>query len=68
MSQESPRFRAVLDNFAPYQPGRRVSAPDGRSYKLSSNESPFGPLPSVPHVIARGRPGRQPLPGQRRAG
>ena len=52
MSQESPRFRAVLDNFAPYQPGRRVSAPDGRSYKLSSNESPFGPLPSVAQVIA----------------
>ena len=53
MSQELPRFRAVLDNFAPYQPGRRVSAPDGRSYKLSSNESPFGPLPSVAQVIAQ---------------
>ena len=53
MSQESPRFRAVLENFAPYQPGRRVSAPDGRSYKLSSNESPFGPLPSVADVIAQ---------------
>ena len=53
MSQESPRFRAVLENFAPYQPGRRVSAPDGRSYKLSSNESPFGPLPSVAQVIAQ---------------
>ena len=53
MSQDSPRFRAVLENFAPYQPGRRVSAPDGRSYKLSSNESPFGPLPSVAQVIAQ---------------
>ncbi len=53
MSQESPRFRAVLENFAPYQPGRRVSAPDGRSHKLSSNESPFGPLPSVVQVIAQ---------------
>jgi histidinol-phosphate aminotransferase len=52
VSQESPRFRAVLENFAPYQPGRRVSTPDGRSYKLSSNESPFGPLPSVAQVIA----------------
>jgi histidinol-phosphate aminotransferase len=52
VSQESPRFRAVLENFAPYQPGRRVSTPDGRSYKLSSNESPFGPLPSVAEVIA----------------
>jgi histidinol-phosphate aminotransferase len=53
VSEESPRFRAVLDSFAPYQPGRRVSGPDGRSHKLSSNESPFGPLPSVAEVIAQ---------------
>jgi histidinol-phosphate aminotransferase len=53
VSQESPRFRAVLEDFAPYQPGRQVSTPDGRSYKLSSNESPFGPLPSVAQVIAQ---------------
>jgi histidinol-phosphate aminotransferase len=53
VSQESPRFRAVLENFGPYQPGRRVFAPDGRSHKLSSNESPFGPLPSVVQVIAQ---------------
>jgi histidinol-phosphate aminotransferase len=53
VSQDSPRFRAVLENFAPYQPGRQVSTPDGRSYKLSSNESPFGPLPSVAQVIAQ---------------
>jgi histidinol-phosphate aminotransferase len=49
---ETPRFRAVLDGFAPYRPGRTRSAPDGRSFKLSSNESPFGPLPSVIDVIA----------------
>jgi histidinol-phosphate aminotransferase len=42
----------VLDQFAPYQPGRRVSGPGGRSVKLSSNESPFGPLPSVAEAIA----------------
>jgi histidinol-phosphate aminotransferase len=52
VSQESPRFRALLDEFAPYQPGRRVIGPDGRSHKLSSNETPFGPLPSVLKVIA----------------
>jgi histidinol-phosphate aminotransferase len=52
VSQESPRFRALLDEFAPYQPGRRVVGPDGRSHKLSSNETPFGPLPSVLKVIA----------------
>ena len=52
MSAGSPRFRPILDEFAPYRPGRRVAAPDGRSFKLSSNESPFGPLPSVTGVIA----------------
>jgi histidinol-phosphate aminotransferase len=52
VSAGSPRFRAILDEFAPYKPGRRVAAPDGRSFKLSSNESPFGPLPSVAKVIA----------------
>jgi histidinol-phosphate aminotransferase len=52
VSQESPRFRALLDEFDPYQPGRRVVGPDGRSHKLSSNETPFGPLPSVLEVIA----------------
>jgi histidinol-phosphate aminotransferase len=48
----SPRFRSVLDQFAPYRPGGRVVSPAGRSFKLSSNESPFGPLPSVAQVIA----------------
>lgn len=52
MNAGSPRFRRILDDFAPYRPGRRVAAPDGRSFKLSSNESPFGPLPSVTTVIA----------------
>ncbi|GAA2729803.1 histidinol-phosphate transaminase [Actinocorallia aurantiaca] len=48
----SPRFRSVLDRFQEYKPGRRVTAPDGRSFKLSSNESPYGPLPSVLDVLA----------------
>jgi histidinol-phosphate aminotransferase len=52
VSGTSPRFRPVLDQFAPYQPGRQVSGPGGRSVKLSSNESPFGPLPSVAEAIA----------------
>jgi histidinol-phosphate aminotransferase len=46
-----PRFRSVLDRFTGYVPGRAVSAPGGRSYKLSSNESPYGPLPSVLDAI-----------------
>jgi histidinol-phosphate aminotransferase len=42
----------VLDRFTAYRPGRVPTSPDGRSFKLSSNESPFGPLPSVVEVIA----------------
>jgi histidinol-phosphate aminotransferase len=49
---QTPRFRSVLDRFIAYQPGRVPTSPDGRSFKLSSNESPFGPLPSVVDVIA----------------
>lgn len=52
VSAQYPRFRPILDQFAPYQPGKTPSAPGGRTYKLSSNESPFGPLPSVLKVIA----------------
>ncbi|MFB9474863.1 histidinol-phosphate transaminase [Nonomuraea salmonea] len=49
-----PRFRQILDTMAPYTPGKAVAAPDGRSYKLSSNESPYDPLPSVVEAIAEG--------------
>src|SRR5580693_3042720 len=35
-----------------YQPGVTAQAVGGRSFKLSSNETPFGPLPSVAKVIA----------------
>ena len=52
MPASSPQFRSVLDQFAPYRPGGRVERSDGRSFKLSSNENPFGPLPSVVQVIA----------------
>jgi histidinol-phosphate aminotransferase len=52
MSAQYPRFRSILDEFVPYKPGQTPLAPDGRSHKLSSNESPFGPLPSVVNVIA----------------
>jgi histidinol-phosphate aminotransferase len=51
MSAKSPRFRPILDQFAPYQPGKPPMA-GTRSFKLSSNETPFGPLPSVLKVIA----------------
>ena len=51
MPASSPRFRSILDQFIPYKPGGRVERPDGRAFKLSSNESPYGPLPSVVQVI-----------------
>jgi histidinol-phosphate aminotransferase len=50
--QRSPRFRSVLDDYVAYRPGKVARSPEGRSYKLSSNESPYGPLPSVREVIA----------------
>jgi histidinol-phosphate aminotransferase len=52
MSDLSPRFRAVLGSFPAYKPGRVPAAVAGRAHKLSSNESPYGPLPSVAEVIA----------------
>jgi histidinol-phosphate aminotransferase len=51
VSDRSPRFRSVLNQFAPYKPGRRVANAQGQSFKLASNESPFGPLPSVAKAI-----------------
>ncbi|MEU8194309.1 histidinol-phosphate transaminase [Microbispora amethystogenes] len=48
-----PRFRSILDSMPPYKPGKAVVSPEGRSYKLSSNESPYGPLPSVVEAVAR---------------
>ena len=53
MSDLSPRFRPVLDTVPAYKPGKAPVAPDGQeAHKLSSNESPYGPLPSVLGVIA----------------
>ena len=52
MSQQSPRFRPVLDQFAGYRPGKAATSSGGRTFKLSSNESPYDPLPSVAAVIA----------------
>ncbi|GAB3459942.1 histidinol-phosphate transaminase [Streptomonospora sediminis] len=48
----SPYLRDVLGTIPGYKPGRKVAAPSGRSVKLSSNESPYGPLPSVLEAVA----------------
>ncbi|MBB6471118.1 histidinol-phosphate transaminase [Sphaerisporangium rubeum] len=47
-----PRFRGILDELPAYRPGKAVVAPDGRSFKLSSNESPYDPLPPVVEAVA----------------
>src|SRR6478735_5204175 len=42
------RLREVLSRMPDYKPGKPASAPAGiTAYKLSSNENPYGPLPSV---------------------
>ena len=42
------RLREVLAAMPDYKPGKPASAPAGvTAYKLSSNENPYGPLPSV---------------------
>lgn len=43
----------MLESIPAYKPGKKVVGPDGRSIKLSSNESPYGPLPSVREAIAK---------------
>ena len=52
MSDLTPRFRPVLGTFPAYKPGKAPVAATGQAHKLSSNESPYGPLPSVVEVIA----------------
>ncbi|MDA0564692.1 histidinol-phosphate transaminase [Streptomonospora sp. S1-112] len=48
MSEPNPPYlREVLASIPAYKPGRKVAGPHGRAVKLSSNESPYGPLPSV---------------------
>jgi len=57
MSDLSPRFRPVLDTVPAYKPGKAPVAAVGEAHKLSSNESPYGPLPSVLGVIAEAASG-----------
>jgi histidinol-phosphate aminotransferase len=53
MTDAVPVFRPVLDSVPAYKPGKVPVAVAGEAHKLSSNESPYGPLPSVTEVIAR---------------
>ena len=47
-----PRLRAALDSIPAYKAGRPPTAGADRSYKLSSNENPYPPLPSVVETVA----------------
>ncbi|MCC3652772.1 histidinol-phosphate transaminase [Streptomyces sp. S07_1.15] len=43
-----PRLRGVLESIPTYKPGKPATAGDGPvTYKLSSNENPYPPLPGV---------------------
>ncbi|MCX5078142.1 histidinol-phosphate transaminase [Streptomyces sp. NPDC060334] len=46
-----PTFRPVLDRLVNFKPGPPVRSPEGRSYPLAANESPYGPLPAVVKAI-----------------
>lgn len=43
----TPRFRKALDTIPAYKPGKRPTPGAAASYKLSSNENPYPPLPGI---------------------
>ncbi|MGG2461819.1 histidinol-phosphate transaminase [Streptomyces sp. RGM 3693] len=47
MSEKTPRLRAALDGIPTYKPGRPAATGGPVTYKLSSNENPYPPLPGV---------------------
>ncbi len=54
-SQESPvRLRRTLSAVPAYKPGKPAAATEGQTaYKISSNENPYPPLPSVIEAVAQ---------------
>jgi histidinol-phosphate aminotransferase len=52
MTERTPRLRQVLEGIPSYQPGRPATSVGGApAYKISSNENPYPPLPSVLEVV-----------------
>ncbi|MBA0052883.1 histidinol-phosphate transaminase [Streptomyces sp. AJS327] len=47
MSENTPRLREALNGIPAYKPGKPAAAGGPVSYKLSSNENPYPPLPGV---------------------
>ena len=53
MSERQPRIRDVFESIPTYQPGKQPAPKPGRStFKLSSNENPYPPLPGVIETLA----------------
>jgi histidinol-phosphate aminotransferase len=53
-SSSAPRVRAAVSALPGYLPGRPAPVgPGGASYKISSNENPYAPLPAVLEVVQR---------------
>ncbi|MGQ4515032.1 histidinol-phosphate transaminase [Streptomyces sp. DW26H14] len=52
MSETGPRLRTQLDGIPTYKPGRPAPAGGATTYKLSSNENPYPPLPGVMEQVA----------------
>ncbi|MFR9795368.1 histidinol-phosphate transaminase [Streptomyces sp. MS06] len=50
-TQELPRFRAALNHLVSYRPEPPALSPEGRSYALAANETPFGALPEVARAV-----------------
>ncbi|WP_328536935.1 histidinol-phosphate transaminase [Streptomyces sp. NBC_00344] len=50
-TEDLPRFRAALSQLVSYRPEKPALSPEGRSYALAANETPFGPLPKVARAI-----------------
>ena len=54
MSTPTPRPRATVATIPAYVPGRPPAAREGlETYKLSSNENPYPPLPGVLEAVSR---------------
>jgi histidinol-phosphate aminotransferase len=58
------KYRSALDQLASYKPGLPAPQRETPTYKLSSNENPYPPLPSVQRAIAEqiGHINRYPQP------
>jgi histidinol-phosphate aminotransferase len=68
MRSTTVRFRPVLDSAAPYLPGAGPLQPGQSLLRLSANESPFDPLPSVLRAITESARGVNRYPDNDAAG